>query len=83
MYYQSHPNATVREGIGRHPNSYFDSSIYMRQYYQSQQAITGNMKENKVSAEQNGKQVNGGDGSKKGNGVNEAVHANPSINNLS
>ena len=41
------------------------------------------MKENKVSAEQNGKQVNGGDGSKKGNGVNEAVHANPSINNLS
>ena len=26
MFYHMHPNAQVRDGIGRHPNSYVDSS---------------------------------------------------------
>ena len=30
MFYHMHPNAQVRDGIGRHPNSYVDSSLYYK-----------------------------------------------------
>lgn len=30
-----HPQAKMREGIGRHPNSYFDASMYAKMYAQS------------------------------------------------
>lgn len=30
MFFHMHPNAQIREGIGRHPNSYVDSSLYYK-----------------------------------------------------
>ena len=30
MFYHMHPNAQVRDGIGRHPNSYVDSSMWYK-----------------------------------------------------
>jgi hypothetical protein len=48
MFFHAHPNAPVRDGIGRHPNSYFDASMI---YKSSNLAGAGMGKEN-IAAKQ-------------------------------
>ncbi len=49
MFYLLHPNAQVREGIGRHPNSYADSSMWYTKNIQSKAQDKENL--NKVQKE--------------------------------
>ena len=49
MFYHMHPNADIRDGIGRHPNSYVDSSMYYKMKYAAKAQDKENL--NKIQKE--------------------------------